>query len=71
MNDTLKLLDVVALTEDVPAAKLLRGQVGTIVELLGDDAYEVEFVNARGVTYALLPLEARQLMVLRYDLISG
>jgi hypothetical protein len=34
MNDTIKLLDVVALTVDLPEYNLWRGQVGTVVELL-------------------------------------
>jgi hypothetical protein len=42
MNTTPQLLDVVALLTDVPAHGPLRGQVGTVVELL-DGAYEVEF----------------------------
>ncbi len=31
MQDTFQLLDVVALTEDLPERGLLRGQVGTLV----------------------------------------
>jgi len=67
MNNPIRLLDVVALTQDIPSAGLLRGQVGTIVELLGQDAYEVEFVDSQGQTYGLLPLESHQLLVLHYD----
>ena len=62
-----KLLDVVALTEDVPDYALKRGQVGTVVEILSPDAYEVEFVDRDGQTYAMLPLYARQLLVLAYE----
>ncbi|MBK1986233.1 DUF4926 domain-containing protein [Sphaerospermopsis aphanizomenoides BCCUSP55] len=41
-----KLLDIVALTVDLPEYNLLRGQVGSIVELLADGAaFEVEFRN--------------------------
>ena len=32
MSDEIKLLDVVALTVDVPEHNLLRGQVGTVAE---------------------------------------
>jgi hypothetical protein len=42
MHTTPRLLDVVALLSDVSSHGLLRGQVGTVVELL-DGAYEVEF----------------------------
>ncbi|NEN92526.1 MAG: DUF4926 domain-containing protein [Okeania sp. SIO3H1] len=31
MNETTKLLDIVALTEDLPEVNLYRGQVGTVV----------------------------------------
>jgi hypothetical protein len=42
MHTTPRLLDVVALLSEVPSHGLLRGQVGTVVELL-DGAYEVKF----------------------------
>lgn len=62
----INLLDVVALTTDLTDAGLMRGQVGTVVERLGADAYEVEFSDDSGRTYAQLPLRAEQLMVLHY-----
>ncbi len=41
---TAKLLDVVALVVDLPQYNLMRGQVGTIVEMLANGAaFEVEF----------------------------
>lgn len=63
----IKLLDVVALTEDLPERKLQRGQVGTVVELLAPDVFEVEFNDDDGRTYAMLALRATQLMVLHYE----
>ena len=51
-----KLLDTVALTHDIPAAGLRRGDLGAIVEVLASDAMEVEFVAASGRTQALLTL---------------
>lgn len=48
MSDKLKLLDVVALTEELPEEGLRRGQVGTIVEELAPDVYEVEFSEKHG-----------------------
>ncbi|MEG4809919.1 DUF4926 domain-containing protein [Microcoleus sp. F8-D3] len=43
-KNTVKLLDVVALTVDLPEYNLRRGQVRTVVELLADGAaFEVEF----------------------------
>ena len=37
------LLDVVALLSDLPAQRLARGQVGTIVEQLNENIALVEF----------------------------
>ena len=67
MNREIRVLDVVALTEDISDRSLLRGQVGTVVESLGPDVYEVEFVDNDGRTYATVPLNARQLLVLHYQ----
>nr|VFJ57763.1 MAG: protein of unknown function (DUF4926) [Candidatus Kentron sp. DK] len=68
MNNRFELLDVVALTEDLAEQALHRGQVGTIVETLAPDVYEVEFVDDEGMTYAMQALRADQLMALRYRL---
>lgn len=67
MAESVRLLDVVALTEDMPEHQLARGQVGTVVESLADGCFEVEFSDDAGRAYALLPLAPRQLMVLRYQ----
>ncbi|MBC8100271.1 MAG: DUF4926 domain-containing protein [Armatimonadetes bacterium] len=58
----MQLLDVVALTEDLPKRKLYRGQVGTVVELHTIDVVEVEFSDLTGRTYAMLAIPVRQLM---------
>lgn len=65
MQTTPQLLDVVALLSDVPSQGLLRGQVGTVVELLVG-AYEVEFSGDDGKMYAQLALEPEQLLVLHH-----
>ncbi len=62
----IKLLDVVALTKDLPDRKLAQGQVGTVVELLAPGVYEVEFTDDEGQTYAALAMRAEHLMVLHY-----
>jgi hypothetical protein len=58
------LLDVVVLLEDLPEEGLQRGNVGTLVECLGEDAWEVEFVDEEGYTYGLLALRESQMVVL-------
>lgn len=67
MNREIRVLDVVALTEDILDRGLLRGQVGTVVESLGPGVFEVEFVDNDGRTYATVPLHTRQLLVLHYQ----
>lgn len=63
----INLLDVVALTEELPDRGLRRGQVGTVVETLAPGVYEVEFSDDDGRTFASLPLRADQLLVLHYQ----
>ena len=73
MPTKIQLHDVVALMEDVEAKHLLtreplqlsRGQVGTVVMPLNEDHFQVEFADGDGRAYAMLPLSASQLMVLR------
>lgn len=64
---TIPLLAPVALIQDLPAHKLTRGQIGTVVEYLKRDkdrALLVEFSDDQGRTYAMVELRADQLMVL-------
>ena len=68
MPTPIKLLDVVALTVDLPEYNLWRGQVGTVVEVLaGGSAFEVEFSDREGRTYESLGLRPDQIMVLHYE----
>ncbi|MBU7583962.1 MAG: DUF4926 domain-containing protein [Nostoc sp. TH1S01] len=67
-NNIPDLLDIVALTIDLPEYNLLRGQVGTIVEILADgDAFEVEFSNHNGQTYESVGLRPEQIVVLHFE----
>jgi Domain of unknown function (DUF4926) len=69
-ND-IKLLDVVALTVDLPDYNLWRGQVGTVVETLANGtAFEVEFSDRDGRTFESIGLRPEQIMVLHFDLSS-
>jgi hypothetical protein len=60
----IKLLDTVALLGNIPARKLRAGEVGTVVELLDDGVYEVEFCDEDGQTYAQFALRSDQIMPL-------
>jgi hypothetical protein len=55
----IKELDVVVLTRDLPASKLARGDIGTVVLIHRDGiGYEVEFATLTGETLAVLTLPA-------------
>ncbi|MFQ6115337.1 MAG: DUF4926 domain-containing protein [bacterium] len=72
MKNTIKLLDVVALTVDLPEYNLWRGQVGTVVEILGSGtAFEVEFCDREGRTYESVGLRPDQIMLLHYEPIEA
>jgi hypothetical protein len=71
MPHRIKELDVVALLRDIPEAQLVQGQVGTVVEKLGESAYEVEFCGDDGRAYAMLGIEEKDLMVLHYSRVEA
>ena len=66
MTKSVNLFDVVALTQSLPKLGLYRGQVGTIVEELAADTFEVEFSDNNGTTYATAPVGSKDLIVLHY-----
>lgn len=65
MKEEIQLLDVVALTMDIPKYNLFRGEIGAVVECYPNDGYEVEFISLDGYTYALVALRGNQLIPLR------
>lgn len=67
MDKDIQMLDVVALTEDLPERELTRGQVGTVVETLAPNVFEVEFSDDQGRAYASFAVRADQMMVLHYE----
>ena len=71
MAREIKLLDTVALLQDLPEARLQRGQVGTVVEELAPDVFEVEFSDDRGQTYASLAVESSRLLGLLYEAVGS
>jgi hypothetical protein len=60
------VLDVVALLSDLPAQRLARGQVGTIVEQLDKNISLVEFSDEQGRAYAVVPCPLTELLTLHY-----
>lgn len=58
---------MIALTQELPNRDLSLGQVGTVVEVLAPNVYEVEFTDNEGRTFAELALRADQLLVLHSE----
>ena len=67
MHRKIELMDVVALLVDRPEHGLVRGQVGTVVESLDENVFEVEFSDDDGKAYAMLALPCDQLMILHHQ----
>ena len=63
----IEVLSVVALLQDLPEEGLVRGQVGTVVEIWAPGVYEVEFSDDNGRTYAMVALKVGQLMRLHHE----
>lgn len=64
MKQKIELLNTVALAEDLPERGLRQGEVGTVVEILSPEVFEVEFSDDDGQTYAEFALRNDQLIVL-------
>jgi hypothetical protein len=63
----MKIMDVVALAEDLPQEGLRKGQVGTIIEELSPKVYEVEFSGLDGKTYASAAVPEKLLIRLIHE----
>jgi hypothetical protein len=55
-----RILDSVAVTHDLPAHCLKRGDLGAVVHVYPPNAIEVEFVTASGHLQAIVTLTTRQ-----------
>jgi hypothetical protein len=65
MATHIELLDTIAVREDIPTLGRTAGEVGAVVEVLGDgEAFEVEFCDNSGQTYGLYTLRASQIIAL-------
>ena len=71
MGKNIKLLEVVALLEDFKDRGLVTGQVGTVIEILEDGVFEVEFCDNDGRTYDTLALRDDQLLQLHYSPVAA
>jgi Domain of unknown function (DUF4926) len=66
MPNSLELLALVAILKDIPQHGLVRGQIGTVVELLSPSVAEVEFSDDEGHTYATAALNEGDLIRLHH-----
>lgn len=57
--------DTVALLKDLPEWGLVRGQVGAVVDVLGEEAVLVEFADPDGRTIALPGVQRADLLLLK------
>ena len=72
MNSEIQMHDLVALLDELPARHfatgapltLPRGQIGTVVMTYDGSAFEVEFSDAHGRAFAMMPVPAGNLMLL-------
>jgi hypothetical protein len=67
-TEKLKVLDTVAILKDLPEKKVVFGQVGTIVEELGNNVFEVEFADRHGKTISEFAVPAADLMLLHFEM---
>lgn len=63
----IKLLDVVAILKDASNEGVVLGQVGTVVEILAPNVYEVEFANKSGETISMMALKEKELLLLHFE----
>lgn len=73
----IKLHDIIALTENIKTTQFMtekeiilpKGQMGTVVEEYNNgEAFEVEFCDNNGQTFALVSLESEKLILLYPDI---
>ena len=77
-QDLIQDLHIVAITEDIETHHfetdepiiLQKGQVGTVVTEFDGTAFEVEFANNDGSTYAMETIAVNKLMRLHDELIT-
>jgi hypothetical protein len=70
-TETVKLLDVVALFVDKPVEGLVVGHVGTVLEVLAPEVFEVEFLDPAGHTFALTELKRNEILLLKHEPVAA
>jgi len=57
--------------KDALSEGVVIGQVGTVVELLAPNVFEIEFANQSGETIAMLAVEEKDLLLLHFEPVSA
>jgi hypothetical protein len=65
-----KRLSVVALLRDIPEHRLVRGQVGIVMEVLEPGIFEVDFKDRSGRTYGY-PVKSDDLVRLHHEPVAA
>jgi hypothetical protein len=67
-KEALKVFDTVAILITRPRKEFVCGQVGTIVEELEKDVFEVEFADKFGNTISQFAVHSADLILLHYEM---
>ena len=62
---TFHMLDTVILLKDLPKSGLQRGDLGAVVDVMGAEAVEVEFVRVSGEIRAVVTLRQDEVQAMR------
>ena len=71
MKNNFSILDIVATVKPFPDKNLHTGQVGTIVEILADEVYEVEFSDKSGRAITECAMKESDLLLLHYEALKA
>lgn len=52
--------DLIVLASDLPEFGLKEGDLGTVIDVHGNEGFEVEFITVSGETVAVVTLERKQ-----------
>jgi len=70
METIFEIYNTVALLTNLPNEKLVKGSIGTIVEILDDSTFLVEFSDNNGIAYAFVELKSTQILKLYHELVE-
>jgi hypothetical protein len=68
MKNNIEILDIVTVLQDIPVEKLNKGNIGTVVEILDEEMFLVEFCDKNGKTLKMLELSNNQIMKINFEL---